>query len=313
MPPSYESVNYSLRPAKNIERKMFCEAFRRLIEFGKLESYRYVGFGSTFFADFSLFHKALGIGNSISIEKDTINEKRFEFNKPYDCIRLMFGKSSDILPTLNWDLKTIIWLDYDYALDESILTDIAFVSTHAPTGSMLIVTTDARPVEVNERITALKATFEGKKLPPDLSEKKLAKWGTADLYRQIITNEINEKINIRNGTRPPGTEFQYKQLFNFHYADGAMMLTVGGLIYDKSVEHLVAKCSFESFGFIRTGEESFCIEVPSLTLKEMRHLDKQLPCNQLNRVDSPSIPEKDIQRYAQLYRYFPAFVDADVT
>ena len=54
MPKSYESVNYVLRPAKNIERKMFCEAFRRLAEFGRVDSYRYVGFGSTFFSDFSL-------------------------------------------------------------------------------------------------------------------------------------------------------------------------------------------------------------------------------------------------------------------
>ena len=169
MLPSYEIVNYSLRPAKNIERKMFCEAFRRLVELGKLESYRYIGFGSTFFADFSLFHKSLGIGNSISMEKDTINEKRFQFNKPYNCITLMFGKSNDLLPTLSWDVKTIIWLDYDNELNESVLTDVAFVSTHAAPGSILIVTVDARCAEVNERINKLKSTFEGKEIASEFN------------------------------------------------------------------------------------------------------------------------------------------------
>ena len=247
------------------------------------------------------------------MEKDTINEKRFQFNKPYNCITLMFGKSNDLLPTLNWDIKTIIWLDYDNPLNESVLTDVAFVSTHAAPGSILIVTVDARSADVNERINTLKSTFEEKKLPPNLTEKSLAKWGTADVYRQIIDNEIKEKISIRNGTRMPGTEFNYKQLFNFHYADRAMMLTVGGIIYDESQEPSVAKCSFESFNFVKTGNEAFSIEVPTLTLKEMRHLDKQLPCKELSKIESPSIPEGDIHRYAQLYRYFPTFVDADTS
>jgi hypothetical protein len=78
MPGSYEKINYGLRPAKCIERKMMCEAFRRLSEFGSVESYRYIGFGSTYFSDFSLFHKHLGITNMISMEQDEHNAPRFE-------------------------------------------------------------------------------------------------------------------------------------------------------------------------------------------------------------------------------------------
>ena len=309
---SYESINYALRPAKNIERKMFCEVLRRLEEFGKLESYRYIGFGSTFFGDFSLFHKSLGIRNNISIEKDVQNQVRFEFNRPYNCIDLKFGESSDILPGLGWDVRSIIWLDYDYVLDQGVLTDVAFVTANAPAGSILIITVDARPDKLGERIKSLESRFESKKLPQELSEAKLGDWGTADIYRTIISNEINEKINLRNGARSIGTKFIYSQLFNFHYADGAKMLTVGGIIYDEGQVNLVAKCGFASFDFIKTGEDSYHIEVPSLTLKEIRHLDRKLPCSEVTDIDVPSIPEIDIRRYAKIYRYFPSFVDAEI-
>ena len=91
------------------------------------------------------------------------------------------------------------------------------------------------------------------------------------------------------------------------------MLTVGGIIYDDGHKNLVAKCGFENFAFVKNDKDSYCIQVPSLTLKEMRHLDKQLPCAPGSKIESPSIPEKDIQRYARLYRYFPSYVDAEVS
>src|SRR5688572_20955159 len=95
---SYERINYGLRPAKSIERKMLCEAFRRLSEFGSVESYVYIGFGSTYFSDFNLFHKQLGIRNMISLEKDKNNKARFEFNRPFKCITIEYGHSNEILP-----------------------------------------------------------------------------------------------------------------------------------------------------------------------------------------------------------------------
>ena len=312
MPKSYESVNYALRPAKNIERKMFCEAFRRLAEFCRVDSYRYIGFGSTFFSDFSLFHKSLKITNNVSIEREVEDSERFEFNLPYSCIDLKFGESNEILPALPWDVRTIIWLDYDIPLNQNILTDVAFVCSNAPSGSVLIVTVDARPGDFDGRLNTLKQNVGERKVPEGLSDAKLGDWDTANVYRRIITNEIDATINDRNGVRRPGTKFVYKQLFNFHYADTARMLTVGGLFYDEGQVDLVAKCGFEHLDFVKTGDKAYKIEVPSLTLKEIRHIDKQLPCRDLSQLDAPSIPLHDLERYARIYRYFPTFVDAEI-
>src|SRR4051812_32120603 len=111
---SYERINYALRPAKSVERKMMVEAFRRLSEFRLVDTYRYIGFGSTYFADFQLIHKSLNIQAMKSIERDVENRARFEFNKPFRCIEMEFGESNLVLPTLPWaDIPTIAWLDYD--------------------------------------------------------------------------------------------------------------------------------------------------------------------------------------------------------
>ncbi len=308
---SYKSVNYALRPAKNIERKMLCEVINRLEKFDRVYNYRYIGFGSTFFSDFSLFHKSLKITKNISIEREIQERARFEFNRPYRCIDLKFGDSNEILPKLQWNVKTIIWLDYDEPISQNILTDVEFVCANATSGSLLIVTVNAQPDDFNKRVKSFKKRVGETKFPEGISEAKLGGWGTAQISRRIINNEIEMSINIRNGGKASGTKLKYKQLFNFQYADGAKMLTVGGILYDESQYALVEKCGFENIEFIRTGEQPYLIEVPSLTLKEIKYLDKLLPCDNVDEI-ATWIPKEDRQRYSKIYRYFPAFVDAEL-
>ena len=66
MAASYRKIDYRVRPAKAVERKMFVEILRKLSEFGRLEGYRYVGLGSLYFSDFKLFHRVLGFDSMIS-------------------------------------------------------------------------------------------------------------------------------------------------------------------------------------------------------------------------------------------------------
>jgi hypothetical protein len=89
--PSFERINYGLRPAKHIERKMMVEAFRRLEPVASLKSYRYVGFGSPYFPDFSLIHRSLGISTMVSIERELSSERRMCFNRPFKCISIEMG------------------------------------------------------------------------------------------------------------------------------------------------------------------------------------------------------------------------------
>src|SRR2546421_725771 len=102
---SGEKIDYRLRPAKSIERKMFAEAFRKLSEFGRLDAYRYVGMGSFYFSDFILFHRLLGLRQMISIEgeDDPSKQERFTFNLPFSDknINLIFDTVKSVLPALS--------------------------------------------------------------------------------------------------------------------------------------------------------------------------------------------------------------------
>ena len=316
---SFEKINYSLRPAKSIERKMLCETFHRLSEFGLVNTYRYIGFGSTYFTDFRMVHKTLGISTLISIERAGGKRERFDFNKPYNCIQMEYGESNDILPSLEWDsIRTILWLDYDGMLTSSVLTDIKHFCSKACPGSLLIASVNSQPEtydsdeEGDYRLDKLRERVGNEKVPATIREKNLSKWGLANVSCKIILNEIKETLKERNGGRAKGAKLQYHQLFNFHYADNAKMLTTGGLIYDEGQQGNISKGAFDTLEFVRSDEASYLIEVPILTFKELRHLDAQLPKDSDELPKCGGVPEKHLKRYRAVYRYFPTFTETEM-
>src|SRR6266849_1762893 len=143
--PSFSRFNYLLRPSKQIERELFIEALHRLSVGGfEIRDYTYLGFGSVYYADFVLFHKYLYIDEMICVEAEDI-PKRMEFNKPFDFITLHMKRVSDVLPNLDREKKHIVWLDYDYQLEASVLQDVAGCLQVLAPESIVIVTVDAEP------------------------------------------------------------------------------------------------------------------------------------------------------------------------
>lgn len=320
MPTSYERIDYNLRPAKSVERKMLCEAFRRLLNFSDLTEYKYVGFGSTFFSDFSLIHKSLGLTDLLSIEKEEKDKERFRFNRPYKCVRLRFGDANDVLPTISWAKKIILWLDYDYKLDESMLTDIGTFISRAQTGSVILLTMDVAPDNLPDkegeknRYEQLTERINKAKIPIDVEEKHLDKENCPKVCYNIVNNEIDEVLAKRNWGLENKFKLTYKQLFNFIYKDGSSpMLTIGGIIYSNNDKDKIKKCHFERLDFIKTEKnkyEPYKINVPKLTFREMRYLDKKLPSSK--RVNLRFISKKIMKDYSKIYRYFPNFVEAEI-
>jgi len=206
--------------------------------------------------------------------------ERFDFNRPYHCIRLVFKNSTEALPKdVNWRKKIILWLDYDGRLRDSVLADVSFFCDLAMPGSMLITSVQAN-ADRGDRLSRLKSRIDPVKIPADINEDYLEEWGTASAYHRILSNEIQSALARRNGTREPDRKLEFRQLFYFIYADGAKMLTVGGLLHEVGHRPIYDKCGFSTkLDFIRTGSEPFHLFAPSLTLREVQHLDKQLPCS----------------------------------
>ncbi len=319
-----KKINYSLRPAKNIERKMICEALRRLTEFRLVETYRYIGFGAYYFSDFILFHKALNLKSMISIEKDIERKERYIGNRPFNCIEVLFGNSDQILKQkIKWNEPTITWLDYDGDLTPQVLSDIQTVCTSTVSGSILIITVNAHPGDFSPqegRLERLSKKVGEENIPSGTSEKDLAGWGTASVLRKIIQNKILETISRRNGGLRDGYKLLYNQLFNFHYADDAKMLTVGGLLVEEGQKHIVNSCAFESLPFVKKDDDFYRIEVPYLTYRELRDLSTQFPVSnyqdlsllKMKYEDLTEDLKKEIQFYSSVYRYFPTFAEADL-
>ncbi len=314
--PSFEVINYALRPAKAAERKMLCDLIRRLDAFGKVDNYRYIGFGSVYFADFQLLHQIFGISDMVSIEREVEKERRFEFNKPFRCIQLQMGDSGAILPQLDWGKRVIVWLDYDGKLSASVLADVATVCSKARSGSLVLVSVNVQPEatatstfreQEEQRLQTFKEAVGPGNVPLGLSGADLRGPKLAEVCRRVISNTIRQELASRNGPLGEQDRIQYRQLINFRYADGAKMLTVGGVLYATREEGLATSCSFSALPFVRASEDACEIRAPRLTPKEVRHLNAQLPHLPADQLEVPGVPEVDIKDFAAIYRYYPTF------
>jgi hypothetical protein len=315
--PVPERFNYALRPAKTMQRKMLCVALSRLARIAPLLQYRYVGLGGLTFRDFAIFHQRLGIRDMVSIERRLDAKKRFRFNRPYSCVGIEWGNSQDVLPTLDWTKRAIAWLDYEGHLNAEMLQDIGLVVSQTRSGSAVIVTVCAAPGEDSSDTTAPHKRFDklqgrvgAAKIPIDVQPHHLAKWGTANVYRRIITDQIEVTLSNRNAALAGDEKVKYQQLFNFQYEDGVKMLTVGGIISNSEDAAILTSTDFKDLKFVRTGEGGFLLRFPTLTLKETRHLNSRLPGGIGRALDW--LPKDDRLSYRELYRYFPNFVEAEI-
>lgn len=329
MAASYRRINYALRPAKTVERKMLCELFQRLHPFSRVDMYRYIGFGSIYFSDFHLFHRSLGITDMLSIERETNAKKRFEFNRPYQCVRMDFRSSSEVLPELDWSLRSILWLDYDGKLDVSVLSDVMTFCKFATSGSILLVSvnvqSDFEPDDQQRRQWEMDrgrdfdlddyrlSKFEDnvkENIPYGLTGADLRSGKVSQVVRNIMREKIDEVIATRNGLMESASHVKFDQLININYEDGVKMLTFGGILFSENQREMKDSCAFDSIDFVRKNEESYEIKVPCLTPKEMRYLNAELPRASTTRISLAGVSTTDIENYAKIYRYFPTFAEA---
>lgn len=335
--PSYEAVHYLLRPAKNIQRKMLCQFFQRLDRFHPMEDYRYVGFGSVYFGDFVLFHRTLGITRMTTIEGNEEDSERFRFNAPFKCVEFLFGHSSKKLAEVAWEeCPAIVWLDYDYALEESVLFDAMLTVRRAAPFSVFLVTLDAEQKELSkpffgssgaeipdlpdgvvfgdltprEQLAAKIQANNSAFLPEDVD---LRGDGLADAYRQTLTNAIEHTLAERNAAHAENPRLKFVQFVNFRYADGREMMTWGGIIVPEDHVLAVAPATAElaALNFVRTGSDAFEIEAPKLTFKEIRELNAHMPAADPAKIPVP-INEDDKRAFMKVYRYFPSFTEAEI-
>ena len=319
---SFRKINYGLRPAKNIERKMMSEMLGSLAVFRPLTEYCYIGLGSVYFTDFALFHRQWGLAPMYSIEKDEEGLKRAEFNAPFSCIDVLGGKSEAVLGGIDFRRPSIVWLDYDTELNINALGDIQTVLLRQCragfSGVFLAITIDVESKRLNhprsveeeeledwpdDPVEQFRKLVGDSHLPPDLQSNKLQGDEYSETCREVIMAKVTATVTSVEGWR-------CAQIMNFHYADGAEMATIGVLMYKVAEEDTYRKAQFDKIPYARQDKDPYRIEAPNLTFREMSALGRDI--NSLACPKTVPVQEEDFQKFKRIYRYFPAFVEAEL-
>lgn len=310
--PSFDAVNYSIRPNKAVERRIVFSGLAKLSRIVDLSSYRYIGLGSLWFVDFLMAHKLLRIDSMKSIEDSEIGYNRSSFNCPLSCIDVIRGESTLVIPTLDLGKTlSLVWFDYDSSIGGPAIRDIAMLAPRCAPNSILIVTINAKKDDLPTKDendadidseTSLRR-IAGDLVPTPLPSKRFQRQNYPMLLREILANQL------QSATVNSGRQECFIKLFDLVYSDGTPMVTVGGILaaLDKAdaIRQLVASPEWE-------GMLSEPISMPPLTVKEKLALDRMMPSAisptdaQMNEIGF-QLKREQIDMYHRHYRHYPMF------
>jgi hypothetical protein len=313
----FEQIDYSIRPSKQIERRLFIEVLQQLSKAGiHISDYAYIGCGSIFYADFIMFHKYLRIADMICVEREEI-PKRMEFNKPYDFIRLFMEPFSNLIPRLESDRKYLLWLDENDILTGELLDDVGTLLESLCPGCVLMITVNAEPrsymrffdevqdeksigtTDKEQLVSAIQNEFGkycGKIEKSELTLKRFP-----ELLARIFRSKIETSLILRS-------QYRFIQLFNYKYSDGAQMLTIGGLVDKEERKSELSKIGMFEKEYINDRLAPLEISVPPLTLREKQWLDQNLEQLRGGSIAPPfEIKSSLLNNYLSYYRQYPSF------
>lgn len=314
---SYNVFNYSYRPAKTIERKLFIELLKEI--YGVIDSKKctYIGFGSIFFVDFRMIHKELGIKSMINIEANIDDRKRFEFNKPFSCIKLLWGTSTEILLDIDWIGKKIVWMDYDETLQAYMFEDIDTIFSNLNPGSFYFFTCNCSLPKYYNRnlnrynVEGFEEDFDGH-IPFQHDPEMLTVNNSPNLIRQMILSKINHVLELRNAILDEPNKLVFTQMLFLTYKDGAPMFSYGGMLLKQSEVNTSKIKNIFSLPYVKKSNNRIEIQSPVLTNPEIDLINSYLPKSKKSFLDLKKIdfiPHVDKENYYTVYRYYPSFVE----
>lgn len=311
---SFDDINFSIRPNKNVERKLIFETLVALDSQFPFGGYRYIGFGSLWFADFVLGHRMLGIHEMTSIQEGEKPAMRAKFNSPYKCITVIEGDAATVLPTLPVErAPSLLWLDYEDPPDR-LLTELEDLCARLSSGSVLIVTANAEKERVTvEREADRRARQEesfrqryGVLAPPVFSADYFDNGKFQPNIAQVLLN------HLKRATRVSGREERFIPLLNFTYRDNARMITVGGMVANGVDQARLSRAGLVGRFPWSNPDTQTVIAVPPLTTREKFALDKWFPTDvnvtetALEAIGLP-LKQAQIDAYQKYYMRYPIF------
>jgi hypothetical protein len=272
--------------------------------------------GSLWFVDFRLVHRHLGINDMVSIEDKLASRARF--NKPYKCVNVEEGLTTDVLRRMNLaEKKAVVWLDHEKGPDGAVFDDVAQVCPELPGGSVLILTVSAdRRALSNVRDDAEQEMSATEALEYFAREAAPANMPTEldNLNYPPLLAEVLFRAVVR-GLRTAGRSERFRPLFNFAYDDGTPMVTIGGLILNEEETAHLDLLELERHLPYVIAEQATqrVLDVPVLTPREKDAFDQLLPSdgpispNEFKRKARFGLEAGKIRAYEKVYKHYPNF------
>ncbi|RDI73546.1 hypothetical protein Gocc_2687 [Gaiella occulta] len=276
---------------------MFCDAVRLLRAIRPMEEYRYVGLGHWQFVDFELMRREVGVRSMVSIEIDTARKARYEENKPFAEIDLLFGDAFEKLQEIDLHVPTIAWLDYLSKLNSTGLRDLKLLTAELPPGSVVAATFNCRPDREDQRLDTLIRAVGSDVVPGDVREDALDIVGLPRIQRRILVEQLDAVASART----PAARLQ--QFMFLRYVDRAPMMFWASLIVDETVEEQAGSVPLSRLEQFRDGEDFLEVSVPWLTTREVISLNEQIRGGHVPSVRG--LERDDCKAYANLHRWYP--------
>lgn len=312
---SGEKINYTLRPAKGVERKILCDILSKCETTVPIHNYRYIGFGSFYYSDFILFHNQLNIEKMISIESST-DIDRYTFNKPYKCVDLIQGDSATVLGSqieFSKETRDIIWLDYDGTFSKEMIADFITIASKISPDSFLFSSFNSSiispHIEMEKQYIELKEQFGD--FLPEVDPKNISEAQIPGIVYEIIDGAIQKAVNERNIVED--TKIIAKSFFYVKYRDGAPMLTIGYYFSDADGWAHFQSSKAKDSPWFSTEKNPQKITIPCFTKAEIIAINRYLPGSTPSEILShiPHLKETDIANYIKIYKYYPNFLDSN--
>ena len=319
---SGDKLPYHLRVKKEIDRHLFMEQIKRVMQYyGSASQYSYIGMAGPFSHDFKKMYEYFDFKRFISYEKGDDTFKRQKFNAPFSTIEYIKDDIKNFIQSYpkfgNEELeKIVIWLDYtDFNAD--ILTSLEDIIKKADIGSIIKVTVRAHASSLGLSNNSLEDTsaVRVKKLQDILGDN----YFLVDTYkRERLTAKgypvaiFEHLMKISHDALKHTKEKIFKPMASYLYEDGMTMLTFSGVVINREHEYdFFEKSELKNweFGLYKNeSDPSFLeINVPFLSQKEILRLGYYLPLTPKRKAKLVGISNEDICNLIKFYKFYPSY------
>lgn len=258
-------------------------------------------------------------GNDYKHFVESVITNRYIYNKPFGYIEVKFNELINAFDMIKWDKNqnNIIWLDYDEFIDEKQLNGLEKSIKLANRGDLIVFST-SMGTEDEHRLESLKDLKS--KTNRVIDEIKLVDCndkGMAKIVRKIVLDTIAGAIAKKNTERlEEEKEYRVQPVVECVYSDGTPMYTYGVIIYndeDDTEDRNFPGQSLRDHAWFPCDDKIYKIFVPALTHKEVNAINQFLPQTDIDVIAErlPFIEKKKIRQYAEIWRYYPNFLEVD--